>query len=116
MKYFGEPVDSAFWLDAEQTLTPIGVLCVWCEQAINDGDQGVVTSVMGERELEEVTGHSSCYLGWMVDSAVKIENEVWAAAQVHDIPRCLAYPYSPCCGKVDAEGRLMGICPPLHED
>lgn len=51
MQYFGEAYPSddypaAIYLDLERVDAPVGQLCIWCEEPVEEGDRGFIQSCM----------------------------------------------------------------------
>lgn len=46
--FFGAPWPSGVCDDGEQVETPVGQICMWCDEAIIDGDQGTFIAVWTE--------------------------------------------------------------------
>ena len=49
-QFFGRRADAPRWDDATEILTPVGELCLHCEEPIKLGDRGTVMPVMASAE------------------------------------------------------------------
>jgi hypothetical protein len=66
-RYFGQPWDAPFIDDAVQVPTPVGEICLTCEEPVAEGDQGVVTPYLyagsdGAPAQGETAVHRECML------------------------------------------------------
>lgn len=81
--YFGEPWPSGVCEapDAIQWPTPVGLPCGWCDEAIEDGDQGVFQSwPEGQRPI-----HKECNLRSVMGGIGHFENhEYWCKGPGQD--------------------------------
>jgi hypothetical protein len=68
MKIFGEPWDAPICDDAEQVPTPLGELCGWCQEALEEGDRGVLIPYGTSAGYEMRPEHAECHLRSMVGS------------------------------------------------
>jgi hypothetical protein len=65
MKAFGE---GWFPVEMERTETPVGVLCLYCQEPIAEGDQGVLMPYLGNDGVSEVAEHRACLVRMTIGS------------------------------------------------
>lgn len=110
LRYFGEPWPSGICEAGIQVDTPIGALCTWCREAIQDGDRGNYLMAFAEPQKTEIQPvHRECSLRSVVGGIGHLEDhafwchgpgqdtdggrtkrqsalEVWEWVQTHGIP------------------------------
>ena len=85
MNYFGKPWDAPVTEFVDQGPTPVGELCLWCEEPIQDGDRGILLPCIGlENEQVRIRPeHLECHLRQIIGGIAHLEK------------RCI------CCGGTD---------------
>lgn len=71
--FFGEPWPSGVCENARQRPTPVGELCLWCDEPIEDGQQGVFISAFGENGAVEHPEHRECALRSVLGGVAHLE-------------------------------------------
>lgn len=66
-RYFGSPWDAPFIDDAVQVPTPVGEVCLTCDESVIEGEQGVVMphiylSEDGQTAARDTAQHRECML------------------------------------------------------
>lgn len=60
-RWFGERAVLAIQQELPHTETPVGEPCLWCEEPIEEGDNGFVTPYIGESESSLRAWHKACW-------------------------------------------------------
>lgn len=67
MKWFGKAYGAPYESDGPRVPTPVGALCSWCDEPIEPGDDGIMSTFIDEVSIavEEPT-HYECHLRTIV--------------------------------------------------
>lgn len=63
MMWFGDDWGGEICQEAFHDATPVGEICLWCEEEIEEGDRGVIQAVLKmTNEFETRPQHLNCFL------------------------------------------------------
>lgn len=69
MKYFGVAWNP-FILSLSKAETPTGEICAWCDEPIEEQNNGLIIPHFGENEAIEHSYHSECFVRTVVGSTL----------------------------------------------
>lgn len=62
MRWFGKAYGAPYERDTPHAATPVGQPCLWCDEAIAEGDDGLLIPHVAEGGPREAPWHYACHL------------------------------------------------------
>lgn len=66
MRWFGDAYGAPYEADTPHAPTPVGDPCAWCDEAIQEGDSGLLVPMFGTGPSVERAYHYDCHLRGIV--------------------------------------------------